>query len=313
MEIPVYLFTGFMDSGKTTLIKDTLFNSEFSDGGKTLLFVCEEGEEEYDPAELKKHHVVLEKIENEEDFTEEHLTEIYRKYLPDCIFIEYNGTWQMSTFADMTLPEDWELVQTISTVDATTFEMYLSNMRSMIMEQLFLSDVVVFNRTTDDTPKAKFRRAVKAQNRKAQIVYERENGEVDNQDDEELPYDMSAKHLDISDADYGIFYLDAMDHPKDYAGKTISYRALVYRPEDYKAHALVPGRFAMTCCVEDIQFLGFLCNYDKAEEIPHKSWIDITAEVKYEYAKEYKGKGPVLYAIKVTPAEQPEDELVYFT
>ena len=312
MEIPVYLFTGFMDSGKTTLIKDTLFNSEFSDGGKTLLFVCEEGEEEYDPAELKKHHVVLEKIENEEDFTEEHLTEIYRKYLPDCIFIEYNGTWQMSTFADMTLPEDWELVQTISTVDATTFEMYLSNMRSMIMEQLFLSDVVVFNRTTDDTPKAKFRRAVKAQNRKAQIVYERENGEVDNQDDEELPYDMSAKHLDISDADYGIFYLDAMDHPKDYAGKTISYRALVYRPEDYKAHALVPGRFAMTCCVEDIQFAALVCSWDKADTVTDEGWVILTAKVNYKFHMAYGRKGPVLTYISHEDCDPPEQAVATF-
>lgn len=313
MEVPVYLITGFMDSGKTSLIKETLFHGEFDDDDKTLLIVCEDGDEEYDPAECKRGKVVQVNIEKEEDFTEKNLEKLYLQYMPDNVFIEYNGTWKITTFSEMKLPEDWEVAQVLSTVDATTFEMYLSNMRSMIMEQLFISDVVIFNRTTDETKKAMFRRAVKAQNRKAQIVYEREDGSIDENVDEELPYDINADSLDITDADYGIFYLDVMDHPKKYANKTIKYRALVYRPEGYKKGAFVPGRFAMTCCVEDIQFLGFICKSDKADQIPHKSWIDITAQIKLEFAKEYKGKGPVLHALKIEKAEKPEDELVYFS
>ena len=75
----------------------------------------------------------------------------------------------------------------------------------------------------------------------------------------------------------------------------------------------IPGRFAMTCCVEDIQFLGMKCKWDKASTLGHRSWIDITAQIKVEFAKEYKGKGPVLYPVSVEPAEKPEDELVYFS
>jgi uncharacterized repeat protein (TIGR03943 family) len=312
METPVYLFTGFMDSGKTTLIKDTLQDPDFIEDAKTLLIVCEDGDEEYDPAQLKRSRTVMEVIESEENFTTEHLTELYLKYMPDQVFIEYNGTWQMATFTDLTLPEDWTLVQVLSTVDATTFEVYLQNMRSMILDQLCISDVVIFNRSNEQTPKAAFRRTVKALNRKAQLVYEREDGSIDDQIDEELPYDMSQDFLDISDADYGIFFLDAMENPKNYDGKTIKYRALVYNPDDYKKGCFVPGRFAMTCCVEDIQFCGFKCKSEDADKVAHKSWIDITAKMKYEFAIEYKGKGPVLYAQKIEPAQKPQDDLVYF-
>ena len=47
MEIPVYLFTGFLDSGKTKFIQETLEDVNFNNGEKILLVVCEEGEEEY--------------------------------------------------------------------------------------------------------------------------------------------------------------------------------------------------------------------------------------------------------------------------
>lgn len=313
MEIPVYLFSGFMDSGKSSLIRETLIEGDFSEGGKTLLILCEDGEVEFDEEELLKANTKLVMIEEEEEFTEDKLKELSLKYRPDQVFIEYNGTWQMSTFLEMQLPKDWVLVQSLATVDATTFEMYLTNMRAMIMEQLFAADVVIINRCDDDTPKGKFRRAIKVINRKAQIAYERKDGTIDENDMEELPYDLNQEVIEITDMDYGIWYMDALDNPKKYEGKKVKFLALVYRPEKLKKGVFVPGRFAMTCCADDITFVGFKCKYDKAAEIPHKSWITITAEMHNEFAMEYKGKGPVLYAIDVQPAEKPEDELIYFS
>ena len=174
--------------------------------------------------------------------------------------------------------------------------------------------MVIFNRCTEDTPKGKFRRTIKAINRKAQIVYEREDGSIDQNDMEELPYDLDQEIIEITDADYGIFYLDVQDDPKKYEGKTIRFLGLVYRPEKLaRKPVFIPGRFAMTCCEEDIQFIGLKCKYDKAAEIPHKSWVNLTATIHTEFAKEYRGKGPVLYAVKVEPAEEPEEGLVYFS
>lgn len=312
MEIPVYLFSGFMDSGKTSLIKETLIEEDFGEGAKTLLIACEDGEIEYDEAELVKANTKLVMIEEEEEFTESKLKELDLQYKPDQVFIEYNGTWEMATLLEMKLPKDWIIVQSLATVDATTFEMYLANMRAMIMEQIFQADVVIINRCDDNTPKGKFRRAIKVINRKAQIAYERADGTVDNGEMEELPYDLNQDIIDITDMDYGIWYMDALDDPRKYEGKKVRFLALVYRPEKLKKGVFVPGRFAMTCCADDITFVGFKCKYDKASEIAHKSWITITAEMHNEFAMEYKGKGPVLYALDIQPAEKPEDELIYF-
>ncbi len=313
MEIPVYLFSGFMDSGKSSLIRETLIEGDFSQQGKTLLILCEDGEIEFDEAELSEVNTVMEMIEEEKDFTSAKLKELQLACQPEQVFIEYNGTWQMSDFMEMDLPQGWVLVQSLATVDATTFEMYLNNMRAMIMDQLFAADVVIINRCEENTPKGKFRRAIKAVNRKAQIAYERSDGTIDENDMEELPYDLNQEIIDISDMDYGIWYMDALDDPRKYEGKKVRFLALVYHPEKMKKGVFVPGRFAMTCCVDDITFVGFKCKCDKTTEVVHKSWITITAEMRTEFAMEYKGKGPVLYALDIQPAEKPEDELIYFS
>ncbi len=311
-EIPVYLFTGFMDSGKTTLIRQTLLENHFGEGAKTLLIVCEDGDVEYDEEELAEINTKILTVENEEDFTETLLKNINLQYLPDQVFIEYNGTWHMDTVLETHLPAGWLVVQSLATVDASTFDMYLNNMRAMIMEQLFKADVVIFNRCNDDTPRGKFRRAVKAVNRPAQIVYEREDGTVD-ESEEELPFDLNQEVIEISDADYAIWYMDAQENYKKYDGKKVEFTALVYNPDKMKKGVMVPGRFAMTCCIEDITFLGFKCRYPDSKNIMHKSWIHIVAEIRVEFAMEYKGKGPVLYPVSIESAEKPEDELVYFS
>ncbi len=312
-EIPVYVFTGFMDSGKTSLIQETLFENDFGNGDKTLILCCEDGDVEYDEAKLKTINASVAMLERQEDFTEETLNRLNLEYLPEQVFLEYNGTWDSATLLETKLPKGWVIVQSLATVDATTFEMYINNMRQMMMEQLFKADVVIFNRCDDDTPKGKFRRIVKAQNRPAQIVYERADGSVDDGANEELPFDITQDTIELSDADYAIWYMDAMDDPKKYDGKKVKFLALVYNPEKMKSGMFVPGRFAMTCCVEDVQFIGFKAKYPKSKDIAHKSWITLTAEVRVEFAKEYRGKGPVLYPVEIEPAEKPEDELVYFS
>ena len=311
-EIPVYLFTGFMDSGKTTLVEETLYENDFSEGAKGLLIMCEDGDKEYNEDKLKTVNFRLTTIDSEEEFTSEKLNELNNQFLPEQVFIEYNGTWGIDRILEAQLPKDWVIVQHLTTVDSTTFDLYMNNMRAMMQEQVFASDVVIFNRTDDDTDRGHLRRTIKNINRKAQIVYERKDGTIDDRP-EELPFDINADEIELSVADYAIWYMDAMENYKKYDGKKIKFRALVYNPDKLKKGIMVPGRFAMTCCIEDVQFIGFKCKYDDEASIPHKSWIDITAQVKVEFAREYKGKGPVLYPISIEKAEKPEDELVYFS
>lgn len=315
MDVPVYLFTGFMDSGKTTLLKSSVLDEDFADGNN-LIIVCEDGDEEYSQEEFERYHmnVVVLQLDDASEFTEDFLRDCAKQYQPEQVFIEYNGTWEASQILEMKLPEGWELIQQLTTVDASTFDVYLTNMRTMMMEQIFNSDVVIFNRCTDETPKAKFRRTVKARNRKAQCVFEREDGSIDDGLMEERPYDMTQDVVEITDADFGLFYLDVQESQVVYDGKTVRFLGLVYRPQDQfgKKPVFVCGRFAMTCCVDDIQYIGFKCKYDKGAELAHRSWVWITAKIRYEFAKEYRGKGPVLYAQSVEPAQKPDEEVVYF-
>ena len=314
-EIPVYFFTGFMDSGKTTLIQETLFENGFAeDDDRILIIACEDGDIEYDTEKLKTINASVAMVESEADFNTEHLQEIADEYRPDAVFIEYNGTWGVGDVYEMELPRNWVIVQSLATVDATTFEMYMANMRSMMMEQFFQAEVVIFNRCDDNTPKSKFRGNIKAVNRPAQIVYERADGTIDDRE-EELPFDINADVIEISDADYALWFMDCMENPKKYDGKTVHFLGLVYNPKDgkLKRGVIVPGRFAMTCCIEDITFLGMMCKTGMENTPEHRSWIDLTARIKVEFAKEYKGRGPILYPIELKPAEKPEDELVYFS
>ena len=317
-EIPVYVFTGFMDSGKTSLIMETLFENKFAEGlNRILIIACEDGDVEYDESKLSSIGANLVTIDSEEDFNGDRLKELDEKYHPQAVFIEYNGTWEVAPlYENEDGPEDWTIVQSLCTVDGTTFEMYMLNMRTMMAEQMHRADVVIINRCDDNTPKAKFRANVKSINRPAQIVYERKDGTIDDRPDE-LPFDITKDEIDITDSDYALWFMDCMDHPKKYDGKTVSFLGLVYNPTEgegkLKSGTFVPGRFAMTCCVEDIQFLGMKCKYKDASSMRHKSWIKLTARIKNEFAREYRGKGPVLYPVSVEPAQKPADELVYFS
>ena len=314
-EIPIYFFTGFMDSGKTSLIQETIFENGFGeDNERMLIIACEDGDVEYDVDKLKAANTSIVMIENEEDFTTERLQQLQDEYRPEAVFLEYNGTWDVGNVYEMKLPKDWVIVQSLATVDATTFDMYMQNMRPMMMEQFFKAEVVIFNRCDDNTPKSRFRGSINAVNRPAQIVYERADGTIDDRE-EELPFDLNADVIEISDADYALWFMDCMEHPKKYDGKTVHFLGLVYNPQDgkLKRGVIVPGRFAMTCCVEDITFLGMMCKTSLTETPAHRSWIDLTAKIKVEFAREYKGKGPILYPVEMKPAEKPADELVYFS
>ena len=309
--VPIYLITGFLDSGKTTFLKDTLEDSEFLDGEKTLLVLCEEGEEEYDEVLLAGKNVSIISVEEEEDFNPRFLMELKKTYKPEKVIIEFNGTWSVSKFLENGFPKGWELAQMITTVDATTFETYMSNMRQMMMEQIASTELVIFNRCSANTKKNTFRKSIKALNRRAQVVFESVDGEDGIEDEIELPFDIEAPVISIEDDDYGIFYLDALDDPKKYEGKTVEFTAMVYRGKELPKGTFVPGRFAMTCCVDDITFIGFLCKGEQTNYFKMREWVKVTAQIKCEYYKEYEGEGPVLYLKKIELTKKPQDHLIY--
>ena len=312
MSIPVYLFTGFLDGGKTTFIQETLENPGFCSGEKTLVLLCEEGEIEYEPRKFAEGGVQFLSVEDQSQLTTEFLKDYQKKHRFDRVMIEYNGMWPMQALYDA-LPRDWEIYQIILVADSTTFESYLANMRQLAVDKLQDPEMVIFNRCTDATDKAVLHRAVRMVNRRAQMAFERTDGSVDPDDVvEELPFDLSADVIDIADEDYGLWYLDAADNVEKYKGKTVRFKAYVCQTPRVPKGCFVPGRFGMTCCAEDISFIGFICEAKDAARLQHRSWITVTAKVDAKRHPIYEGVGPWLKATHIEPAEPPLEELVYF-
>ncbi|RKM60854.1 GTPase [Butyrivibrio sp. XB500-5] len=307
---PVYIINGFLDSGKTDFFRYTINQPYFRTRGKTLLIVCEEGENEYEEALLKSTNTVIEMIEDEEDFTPDALIALDAKYNPERILIEYNGMWN---FKNMRLPIMWKLEQQITVIDASSFELYFSNMKSLLAEQLRNSDLILFNRCDGIEDLASYKRNVKAINQKADIIFEDRNGEVDVTLDEDLPFDLNSDPIELNNYGYGMFYLDGLEHVDRYDGKNVKFKGMVLIPPEFPKGRFVPGRMAMTCCAEDMQFLGFACDYDKTDELQEKDWVLVTAKVVKEFVPEYNGEGPVLKAISVEKTTAPEYPVIDFS
>lgn len=307
----VYLMTGFLDSGKTQFLKFTLEQDYFQIDGKTLLILCEEGEEEYNPMEMLKYGVVIEKIEDQEDLTEEYLEELNRKHEPERVVVEYNGMWKVSDFESMKLPDGWEIEQKLTTVDASTFQMYLTNLKPLFVEMVRGAELVLFNCCEDLKPLPGYRRSVKVVSPQAEVIFEDEEGEIENIFEDDVPYDLKAPVIQIAREDYGIWYVDMMENPDRYKGKTVEFTAKVLKPRSFPSKVFLPGRMAMTCCADDTTFLGYVCRSSYAPKLKAGQWITVRAKVRYANVSVYQGEGPVLEAENIEPAE-PIEELVYF-
>ena len=307
--IPVYLINGFLESGKTEFIKYTISQPYFQSKGTTLLILCEEGELEYEEILLKKTRTIMEVIEDEEDFTSEHLMELEKKYKPERIIIEFNGMWNMK---ELKLPIHWSIDQQITMIDATTFPMYYTNMKSMVAEMVRKSEMIIFNRCDGIKELSNYKRNVKAVNPQAEIIFEDSQGEINEMMEEELPYDLNQPVIELNDEGFAVWYLDSLDHIDRYVGKTVQFVGQILKPKSFPSDYFVPGRLAMTCCADDMAFLGFACEYDKASELKEKSWVKVTASITNEYWPDYNGEGPVLHAVKVEATKAPKEEVINF-
>ncbi len=310
-EIPVYLFTGFLESGKTSFIKETLKDDQFRDGLKTVYIICEEGEIELSKEEIEKNAFTLKNLEEESEVTAENLAGIDLEVKPDRVLIEYNGTWDVDRLIEA-LPEHWLMAEGIATVDATTYRDYLGNMKQMMTRQFTYADLVLFNRCREDDDLPVFKRTVKAINRRAQVIFEMPDGTINGNVKEQLPYDMASPSIEVDDEVYGIWYLDVFENIESYVGKKVTFKGQVYKPKKASSSVFVPGRFAMTCCAADIQFVGFPCKWEGAKELKEKSFVNVVATIGSQFSKELGQNAPVLVAESVTPAEAPADEVVYF-
>lgn len=308
-QIPVYAFTGFLDSGKTKFIQETLEDPRFNAGERTLVLIFEEGEEEYDLSTYPHKNVYLETLD-QQTVTEAQLAALEKKYRAERVVAELNG---MQLVADLynRFPQNWVIAQEVMFADATTFNAYNSNMRNLVMDKLMGAQMVVFNRLTPGEDTMPLHKLARAANRRIDILYDYTDGTTKFDDVQDpLPFDINAPIIQIKDEDYALWYRDVTEEPEKYVGKTVCFKAQVAMLRRQKEGMFAPGRFVMTCCVEDIQFCGIPCRYADSKSLASRAWVQVTAKVSAEKHPLYKGDvGPVLTAIEVVkdvPAADPD-------
>ena len=305
VQIPVYVFTGFLDSGKTKFIQETLEDPRFNNGERTLLLVFEEGEEEYDFSTYPHQNVYLEVLD-QETVTTKQLQALAKKCKAQRVVAELNG---MQLVGDLysRFPEEWAVAQEVMFADSTTFLTYNANMRNLVMDKLVGGQMVVFNRLNPGQDTMPLHKVVRAANRRMDILYDYLDGTtVFDEIEDPLPFDINAPVIEVKDADYALWYRDMTEEPQKYHGKTVRFKGQVAKLRRNKDAMFAPGRFVMTCCVEDIQFCGVPCRYPDPQSLEPRSWVMVEATISAEKHALYQGEiGPVLTAIRVETGAQP--------
>lgn len=305
VQIPVYVFTGFLDSGKTKFIQETLEDPRFNAGERTLLLVMEEGEEEYDFSSYPHKNVYLEVVD-QATVTAKELLALSKKHKAQRVVAELNGMQQVGDLY-MRFPENWAVAQEVMFADATTVMAYNANMRNLVMDKLVGAQMVVFNRLKPGDDVMPLHKLARAANRRIDILYDYTDGTTQfDEIQDPLPFDINAPVIQVKDEDYALWYRDVSEEPEKYDGKTVSFKAQVAMLRRDRNSMFAPGRFVMTCCAEDIQFCGIPCRYAQASTLESRAWVMVKAKINAERHPLYKGEtGPVLTALEVKRDAQP--------
>jgi len=306
-EIPVYLFVGFLDAGKTRFIQQTLEEPDFEEEGKTILLLTEQGEEEYAPQWFQGDVEII-TVDEEEELTPDALRVLTEDTDPARVIIEYNGMWKLDSLFD-SFPDSWVLYQIMMFADARTYPAFDKNMRPLSGDKLTCTQLVIFNRMDDNISKEELHRIVRSASRSAQIVFEYDDGRTEEDTIQDpLPFDIDAEVITIKDVDYAIWYQDLMTEPEKYEGKTVKFRAQLAVADDMNEHWAAAGRFVMTCCEEDISFCGMVADFGNATA-PKSGWFVLGGKIVNEYCPVYEKEGPVLKILASKPSKKPKEEI----
>ena len=301
----IYFVNGFLEAGKTTFIKELLSQDYFDTGEKTLVLLCEDGSEEYTADFCREHHLTVEMIEDEEAFTDEKLKEVEEKTNPERIIIEFNGMWNPEHRLDY-----WsgEQIMMIVIIDAATFELYLNNMKPYVKQQITNAYMTVF-RSCDgkENRLASYRRSIRALNPQTNFVFKNKDGEMNPRLDEDLPYNIQANRIELTEETFGIFYIDAMEYVIRYKDKIVSFTGKIFKKRE---HTLLIGRKALTCCSEDLTTFAFICDARDLDEFDEHEWVRVDGQIKAEYFEKLQASIPVIQIIWMEKCNKPNQEVL---
>ena len=312
MEIPVYLFTGFLEAGKTSFIAETLKDPNFNDGKrKYLVILCEEGECELDPSDFGDN-VSFASFDEEQRITSDRLSAMCKRAGAEIVVMEYNGMWSLDTFYNA-LPEGFMVYQEILVVDSRTALSYNANMRQLMVDKLTGCEMVVFNRVSADVDKMELHKLVRGVSRRANICYEDMSGEIEfDQMEDPLPYDIDADVIEIRDEDFAIFYRDMTEDFPKYNGKRVRFKGICATDPSLPRDHFAVGRHIMTCCEADIAYRGVVAKGLCGMKIQTRDWVTVEGVLNEEYSKLYRARGPVLTVEKLAYADRPVQEVATF-
>jgi uncharacterized membrane protein YcgQ (UPF0703/DUF1980 family) len=303
-EIPVFIFNGFLDSGKTTLIKEIIDGDVRYQNSGTLIVSFEDGEIEFEKEWLEKTNINLVMVDDEMLEDETFFYDILTKYDPDKIIFELNAFVDLNNYR---FPKNLNIYQEVAIFDANKFEIFNNNMKPIINQMVKYATLVVFNRCNDSSKLSKFRRSIRSFNQKVDVAFETSDGKLTTMLDEDLPYDINSDKLHISEEDFPIFYLDVTECFDKYVGKEITFSAYI---RDMNSKTLIVGRQIMTCCEDDIQFYGFECITPLRFE--NNSFVEITCEVVKAYSDIAEANVIMLKSNNIKLLEYKEEKYLEF-
>ena len=306
VQIPVFVINGFVESGKTTLIKEIIEQNSDLQKINTVIIATEEGELEYDDEFCKRNFVKVIYVNKVEELTKNFFIKLDDKYTPSRVVIEWNSFFDQDVLNDI-IPSTYVLAQNIALIDASTFGVYAMNMRQIFNNICKYADLIVFNRIEGIDTLSQFRRMVRGLNQDAQIAFAYANGQMTDMLDEDLPYDISKDKITLDEDHYPIWYYDCIEHPEKYEGKEFTFMAKVYKLENDN---FVPGRMVMTCCEDDIQFLGLECINETKVDVNTGEWVYITCKVSIEYSELAESDAVMLRATSITKLKPQEDRIL---
>ncbi len=303
--IPTFIVNGFLESGKTTYIEETVTSDNFYKNGKTLIITCEFGEVEYNLEKLKNYNTVVREIEKVEDINKDVIEDFVRIDRPQRIVIEMNGMWDLTKIK---YPRICMVCQQITMIDANSFSVYYNNMRQKVSEMIRGSEVVIFNRCEDEKSLANFKRSLMMINKDAMYAFQRTDGSFISYLEDELPFNVNADVIEIEDNDYAVWYMDTFDNLDRYLGKQIVFNAIIYTSPELPKNTFIPGRSVMNCCAEDIQFYGHLAYNDLGLKLNKGDWYHIVCTLDVSYNNPQKQKEIVIHPIlmkQIAPLKKP--------
>ena len=278
MQIPVYLFTGFLDAGKTTLICRMLEERQLNLAGQpTLLLVCEAGLKEYPQELLEQYHIQPVRIRRMEECTQEYLTSLQETSGCRAVIAELNGFWPCSVI-EGNMPENWVIREKYFCADANTIGMFSSNLQGQTGDKISYASSAWFNRVPQGNDGKELHSLVRQYGRRAEVFIQRQGDDTwtPYRCEEAVPYSLEKDPIDISDPLFGVWFHDMEQQPERYVGRTVRVCGVLIRVGPMLAF----GRNVTIGRMQDAEFWGLQAVSDESIELRDNCWYLITAKVE---------------------------------